>query len=325
MLSSLPISVTPTAAGIWSYIFFIPAAFSMAFIAQFEAVHKPQKYRISHLALWVFIPFSVLMVLVMCFDAKLTRILLVVAAASDMGLANVIFCYISKSMADTGEIDAIAWLLKTSPPQYPAAFFKKVGQMTGFDTIGCHYRARLLESLMPFFTLLIISHRAPEHPSSDTPSPSSSLSLDEDPHLKNLEIYIASLARLSEFTDYEGGFWRLWEDARQHPKLEQPLIDILVVFANPRHQFQDGLRSAAAKVLNNYELDMEGKPMRSPATVEPAQSVATVLRSAASLMFNVNGLNSQEEQGHPNLYRPVELELATHVEPPHSYGEIEEA
>ena len=109
-----------------------------------------------------------------------------------------------------------------------------------------------------------------------------------------------------------------------------------MVFANPRHHFQDGLRSAATKVLNNYELDVEGKPMRSPATVEPARSVATVLRSAvssvttflrspASLMFNVNRLNSQEEQGHPNLYRPVELELATHVEPPHSFGEIEEA
>ena len=42
----------------------------------------------------------------------------------------------SKSMVDTGEIDAIAWLLTTTPPQYPATFFKKAGQMTGFDSIG---------------------------------------------------------------------------------------------------------------------------------------------------------------------------------------------
>ena len=47
-------------------------------------------------------------------------------------------------MADTGEIDAIAWLLLTTPPQYPAIFFKKAGQMIGVDSIGRHYRPRLL-------------------------------------------------------------------------------------------------------------------------------------------------------------------------------------
>ena len=43
------------------------------------------------------------------------------------------------------------------------------------------------------------------------------------------------------------------------------------------------------------------------------------------MTLNISGLNtsSQEEQGHPNLYRPVELELTTHVQPLHS-GEIEE-
>ena len=241
----------------------------------------------------------------------------------------------SKSMADTGEIDAIAWLLITAPPQHPATLFKKASQMTGFDSIGRHYRPRLLESLIPLLTLLITSYHAPEHDTSDTHSPSFkprrnfkielkkeqsddvlngrygilSLSLvddnvgpgpiDEDPHLKNLEIYTACLARLSEFADYEGSFWCLWEDAMQHPKLEQPLIDKLVVLANPRNHFQVGLRSAATKVLNNYELDMEGCPVRSSATV--LWSVATVLRSTATLMLNVNGLNSREETGSPEF------------------------
>ena len=36
------------------------------------------------------------------------------------------FSKMSKSMADTGEIDAVAWLLTTTP-QYPATFFKKAG------------------------------------------------------------------------------------------------------------------------------------------------------------------------------------------------------
>ena len=44
------------------------------------------------------------------------------------------------------------------------------------------------------------------------------------------------------------------------PKLEQSLIDKLVVLADFRHRFQVGLRSAATTsttVLNIYELDME--------------------------------------------------------------------
>ena len=185
-----------TTVGIWSSLFFLLAAFPMAYCAHREAVHKPQKYKIPHLALWVFLSISALMILAMCFrfDGTLIPMLLFGAGGSDIGWAIVIFNKMSKSMADTGEIDAIAWLLKTAPPQYPAAFFKKVGQMTGFDFIGCHYRPRLLESLMPFLTILIISHHTPEQPSSDNHSPSSSLSLDEDPHWKNLEIYIACLA-----------------------------------------------------------------------------------------------------------------------------------
>ena len=191
----------------------------------------------------------------------------------------------SKSMADTGEIDAIAWLLNTTP-QYPATFFKKAGQLAGLNSIGHHYRPRLLESLMPLLTLLITSYHTPEHHSFDSHSPSSkprrnykielrreqpsdvlesryglptSLSLvdddtgpnDEDPHLKNLEIYVACLAQLSEFTNCEGSFWCLREDAMQHPKLEQPLIKKLMEFANPQHDhFQSDLRSAATKVLN---------------------------------------------------------------------------
>ena len=77
---------------------------------------------------------------------------------------------------------------------------------------------------------------------------------------------------------------------------------------------------------------MEGNPVKSPATRAVVWSVATVLRSAvssistqlkstASLMLNING---QEEQGLPNLHKPVEL--VTAVEPPHSEpsGEREE-
>ena len=72
----------------------------------------------------------------------------------------------------------------------------------------------------------------------------------------------------------------------QHPKLEQPLIDKLVMLADPRHHFEIGLRSAA------------------------------------TLMLNVSGLNSPNQgQGHKNLHRPVDP--STRVEPAHSSGKIE--
>ena len=331
--------------GIWFSLLFFPAAFPIAFLAQQKVIHKPQKYKISRLAAWAFLFLSLSMVFASCltyFSISILPTLLYYTGLLSFIPACWMFKNISKSMADTGEIDTVAWLLITEPPQHPAKLFKKAGQMTGFDSIGRYYRPRLLESLMPLLTLLITSYHAPsaQHHSSDTNSTSSkprrnfkielkgeqsddvlegryglrtSLSIvdddtnpiDDDPHLKNLEIYIACLARLSEFTDYEGSFWCLWEDAMQHSKLEQPLIDKLVVLANPRHDFQDGLRSAATKVLNNYELDMEGKPLGCSASV--LWSVSTVMRSVATSMLNFNGFNSQDsEQRHTNLRRPMD-------------------
>ena len=75
----------------------------------------------------------------------------------------------------TEDIDAIAWLLTTTPPLHPATLFNKGSQMTGFDSIGRHYRPRLLEFLMPLLTLLITSYHPPEHQIFDTRSPSSNL------------------------------------------------------------------------------------------------------------------------------------------------------
>ena len=325
--------------GIWlSLYFLIVNGFLVALASHKKENHKPQRYKTSHLALWVFLPYSVIMAIIlsrripeMNRELNWTRIIGLVVTYIGMSIvfsAIMMYVTMSKSMADTGEIDAIAWLLKTASPPNSADFFRKAGQMTVSDSIGSHYRPRLLESLMPFLSLLIISHHAPKLPSSDsdTQLPSSS---DEDPHLENLEIYIACLARLSDFTDSEGWFMCLWEDKMQHPELEKPLVDKLVLFANldPRHRFHDGLRSAATKVLNNYELDMEGKyvdvPARSPShgvLRNAVSSVATFFRSAASWMLVVSGL--KKEQGHLNLGTQAELEP---IHPRHWSGDIEEA
>ena len=316
-------------SGTWILLFFIPAAIAIAYSTQKEVSHKPQKQKIPHLALGMFLFVVLSIILAMYYQSHPIFIPLYCIGVFGIVFACWMVSKMSKSMSDTGEIDAIAWLLITTPPQHPAIFFKKAAQMTGLNCIGVYYRPRLLESLMPLLTLFIILHSAPQHPtrSSNTHSPSSTgnLSSDDDPDLENLEIYVACLARLSEFEDCEGSLGCLREDARQHPKLEQPLIRKLVVLADPQHGYQVGLRNAATKVLKNYKLDREGIPVRSPATVA-LNAAATVLRRAASLnrMLNVShgGLNSQEEQGRPNLHRPVELAI---VEAPHSSGETEEA
>ena len=256
---------------------------------------------------------------------------------------------LSKSLANTGEIDALAWLMTTAPSQNAATFFKKAGQMTGLDeSVGRHYRPRLLESLMPLLTFLITSYHVPKHETSDTLPPSSkatsrrkftielkmeqsddvlnpqyhlpTLSLtedgpvliDEDPHLQNLEIYMSCLAQLSEFEDCKGSFWCLWEDTMQHPKLEQSLIEKLVMLAKTRPQV------GAIKILNRYGLDEEGKPLTSPAPVSWSATPLSKLRRLVTLMLNRIGLDSQEAL--PELPG----DPATRLEPVHSSEEIEE-
>ena len=153
------------------------------------------------------------------------------------------------SMVETGEVDAIAWLLTSTSSQDPESF-KKAGQIASLGSNGPHYRPRLLKSLMPLLSLLITSHR------------NDRIDMLGDQQMHHLEIYVSCLAILSDFEDYEGSFWLMREDARQHPKLDsdpkvQPLRNKLVELArNPR--YCSSLRSASAKVLYNYGLDSQG-------------------------------------------------------------------
>ena len=72
---------------------------------------------------------------------------------------------------------------------------------------------------------------------------------------------------MSEFKDYKETFWCPWGDTMHYPKLNNrllinrwghgwPIFDI----------FQVGLRSAATRVLDNY--DMEGNPVSCYCVVE---------------------------------------------------------
>ena len=161
-------------------VLFNPSSITIAYSAQLEASHTPQKYKMSYLAAWMFFFISLLTIVGILFDFA-TSIFTYTAAVLCITFACWMVSKLSKSMSATGEIDTIAWLLKTAPPQYPAKFFKKAGQMTGSGSIGHHYQPRLLESLMPLLTLLITL----EHHTSHTHSPSSKCMQDFKIELKS--------------------------------------------------------------------------------------------------------------------------------------------
>ena len=115
----------------WFSLFFFSSTIPIAYVSQLEPAYKPQKYRILSLATCVFLFVTLLMFLAVWFKSYESFIPLFVSGVIVVALACVLFSKMSKSMARTGEIDAIAWLLITTPPKDPATFFKKAGRMAG--------------------------------------------------------------------------------------------------------------------------------------------------------------------------------------------------
>jgi hypothetical protein len=202
--------------------------------------HKPQHYRLPRvvaLSYLVIVPIITVSGIFRNPQGSHLFIGLYCAAAFLFILSSVIVFRMSKSMAATGEIDAISWLLKSTSSQY-SSFFKKAGQIARKP--GCSdYNARFLVSLLPLLSPLITSQHA-----------------DNLPHFEDLEIYVGCLARLSDFTEYGGSFWLLNEDARSRPPLDDPLRTKLVEFATSH---RPRLSTSAVQALHNYGLDNRGQ------------------------------------------------------------------
>ena len=242
----------------------IPVAITIAYAAHEEITHKPQEYKIPQLVFLMFIIIAPPLAAVAPFTGLKHRLSYpIVFSLYAIGILVLFFTgwmgsRMAKSMVEMGEVDAIAWLLKSTSSQDPESF-KKAGQIASLGSNSPHYRPRLLKSLMPLLSLLITSHR------------NDRIDMLEDLQMHHLEIYVSCLAVLSDLVDYEGSIWLMREDARQHPKLdsdpkEQPLRNKLVELAgNPR--YRSSLRSASTKVLNNYGLGSQGDTLRSGATV----------------------------------------------------------
>ena len=233
----------------------IPVAITIAYAAHEEITHKPQEYKVPHLVFLMFTIIAPPLAAVPPFTGLKHQLSFpIVFSLYAIGILVLFFTgwmggRMAVSMVETGEVDAIVWLLTSTSSQDPESF-KKAGQIASLGSNGPHYRPRLLKSLMPLLSLLITSHR------------NDRIDMLGDQQMHHLEIYVSCLAILSDFEDYEGSFWLMREDARQHPKLDsdpkvQPLRNKLVELArNPR--YCSSLRSASAKVLYNYGLDSQG-------------------------------------------------------------------
>ena len=176
----------------WIILSFVPAAITFAYAAQWEINHTTQDYRISYLMGWVALIVELLIAggSYFCGDHLIYSSFL--PFIIPYGLAMVVLVLfgwmssgMSKSMAETGEIDAIAWLLRSTSSQDPT-FFKKAGQMV-VEYCGSQYRPRLLKSLMPLLSLLITSHHVSREPNPDTFSLSKRKPEEKDTQLEKMQ------------------------------------------------------------------------------------------------------------------------------------------
>ena len=230
---------TLTRSSICTPLICVPVAITFAYSMQESpgADHKPQKFRLPLLILLTFLIIAPILAAAGYFRNPQKSPFFI--SLYSVGML-VLFAFgwmasgLSKSMEETREIDAIAWLLNSTPSHNPT-LFKKASQIASRGD----YQPRFLTSIMPLLSSLITSHYT-----------------DNDPQL--LEISVSCLAQLSNFMDVKGSFWCLWENARQHPTLEEPLREKLKKLAQDTRDVP-GLRSAAAKVLHNFNLNGQGE------------------------------------------------------------------
>lgn len=168
-------------------------------------------------------------------------------------ISLLIFCWmadrLSKSLSVTGEIDAIAWLLKTTSKADSRDLLQKAGQLANSDA-NSGYKSRLLELLFPFLLSLIKDHTE----SSDGSG------------LEYLEAYVLCLAQLSDFKEDPGeGCTLLWEDAKWLPDLraEDPQDELSKklkeLATDPRYDCNPKLKKAASALVDIYKLNNDQK------------------------------------------------------------------
>ena len=233
---------------------FIPIAITFEYAMHMPSHHKPQKHRLPRLTLLVFIIIGSLLAAAGYFRNKRQRHIFIILYV--VGMVVLLFygwmaSRMSKSLngiAETAdsESDAIIWLLKLDTSQN-LDLFKEASRILRGSSFE-YYKPKILESLMPLLSSLIVSHR-PEM------------------ELEGLEPYVSFLAYLADFNHQKGSWSLLWEDAMSHPKLKKSLrfkLEELV-----EHQT---LGRDASKVLCLFGLRERGDTSSMMTSVESADS-----------------------------------------------------
>ncbi|KIM38902.1 hypothetical protein M413DRAFT_29830 [Hebeloma cylindrosporum] len=163
-----------------------------------------------------------------------------------------------KTMPNTGEIDAMSWLLEWSSSQEPS-YFQKAAQISKPPKDAkkapeeyVHRKSSLLKPLQPLLASLITSKIQYWDSERDDPK-DQALQLKEE-ETKDLEIYVACLAQLSAFTDSQSS-WRKNRSAVIHPKqVPDGLVESLEAIDKMLEaESYSLLRSAAQDALQHYK------------------------------------------------------------------------
>ncbi|KAF8811280.1 hypothetical protein BYT27DRAFT_7134298 [Phlegmacium glaucopus] len=226
----------------------IPLAITFAYAMQEETklAHKPQTYRLPHFSLVAFVIIGSMLSAAGYFSGS-RKIFLILYC---VGMALLFFFGVAarqmaKSAKETREIDAIVWLLNSSHSR-SRPLFERVIQISK-SSRGSDYKPRLLESLMPLLSSLIISSRTKM--------------LHENSQPNDLEIYVSCLAQLSDFTKKQGSWWLLWENMKRRRKLDEKLqkkLEELAKFSESQARGSSNIKRYAKLVLDIYRSD-EGK------------------------------------------------------------------
>ena len=217
-----------------SYAFFALIWFPTAATFSFAANPPPSdgrasKYRIPHLLLLGGVIITPLIALACAFiDRQSIFLSLFITASVVFAVIAVYAIRTYKFIPDTGEADAIAWLLKSTSSQDPS-LFKNAGRIADKSQ---HQKALLLNTLLPLLSPLITSQNRHQ---------------DE----QDLETYVACLAQLSAFADAEGSFWRN-ESAVVHPPLPDTSLPTILRNLESESSSTPSLRSAARDTLRYY-------------------------------------------------------------------------
>jgi len=164
-----------------------------------------------------------------------------------------------KFTPETRETDAVAWLLASTAPQKPE-YFEKAGKISKQpkdnsykrpkDSNYDHRKASLLNSLLPLLSSLITSKIQPRDSHQEGTK-------DQEKETKVLEIYVACLAQLSDFKNFDGSIWKN-QLAVIHPILspsnKKLLSDALEKISNLKGESNLLLRSAARDALKHYKV-----------------------------------------------------------------------